>query len=228
MDSFLTRINVFLFKLIVKNELNDNELTEEQKRDFLIFDLELNKIWVEYFVAVYYQTDDLSCIERDFQGLNIDTDLTPKKIYEKLTAVKRRLIIYPTKELKVNNPLFQRYFNEVFTANYSEEQFNKDLESCKQDKSKCAYCEITLEKIKELSIKPKLRNKRSFTRGYQLELDRKEPNYEYKPENIVLSCYWCNNAKTDEFTYKEFKEIGKSIKKVWSDREHRIDLLTGD
>jgi len=33
-----------------------------------------------------------------------------------------------------------------------------------------------------------------------------------------MACYWCNNAKTDEFDGDEFKEIGEAIKKVWKKR----------
>lgn len=33
-----------------------------------------------------------------------------------------------------------------------------------------------------------------------------------------MSCYWCNNAKTDEFTFEEFEEIGKSFGLVWNKR----------
>ncbi len=33
--------------------------------------------------------------------------------------------------------------------------------------------------------------------------------------NVVLACYWCNNAKTDTFTYEEFKEVGKVFANIW-------------
>lgn len=65
----------------------------------------------------------------------------------------------------------------------------------------------------------------SNTRGQHMEVDRANPfdDYRYyKPDakhrSLVLSCYWCNNAKTDEFTYEEFKDIGKAIKAVWDSR----------
>jgi len=45
------------------------------------------------------------------------------------------------------------------------------------------------------------------------------PNLEYSiMKNLVYSCYWCNNAKTDTFKYEEFLEIGKEIEKVWNKR----------
>ena len=51
-----------------------------------------------------------------------------------------------------------------------------------------------------------------------MEIDRKEPNLEYTKENCVWCCYWCNNAKTDEFKYKEFKKVGAVIETIWNDR----------
>jgi 5-methylcytosine-specific restriction endonuclease McrA len=59
-----------------------------------------------------------------------------------------------------------------------------------------------------------------------LELERKKPNESYdNTDNLVLCCYWCNNAKTDEFTEEEFKEIGKVIGKIWQTRLQRIPYL---
>jgi 5-methylcytosine-specific restriction endonuclease McrA len=55
---------------------------------------------------------------------------------------------------------------------------------------------------------------RKGRRGKRLEVDRKESKEKYSPENCVLACYPCNNAKSDVFTYKEFLEIGKAIHKV--------------
>jgi len=33
-----------------------------------------------------------------------------------------------------------------------------------------------------------------------------------------MSCYWCNNAKTDEFFVDEFKEIARGINYAWQKR----------
>lgn len=83
-------------------------------------------------------------------------------------------------------------------------------------KSQCHYCGISLKEVDQLADKKLLFKKHE--RGWTLEIDRLNSNYEYRPENCVVACYWCNNAKTDEFTEDEFKEIGKSIKKVWEKR----------
>lgn len=81
----------------------------------------------------------------------------------------------------------------------------------------CHYCGISEEQINQLWQKDPLLTKRK--RGKALEIDRKKPNDSYEnPNNLVLSCYWCNNAKTDTFSEEEFLEIGKSIKKIWEKR----------
>jgi hypothetical protein len=53
-----------------------------------------------------------------------------------------------------------------------------------------------------------------FNRGFYLEVDRKESKGKYSPRNCVLACYPCNNAKSDIFTYDEFRKIGEMIGKV--------------
>lgn len=51
-----------------------------------------------------------------------------------------------------------------------------------------------------------------------MEIDKIESDKEYAKCNIVLSCYWCNNAKTDEFSLDEFKSIAKGINAAWNKR----------
>ncbi|MCD6366675.1 MAG: hypothetical protein J7L46_03955, partial [Bacteroidales bacterium] len=64
----------------------------------------------------------------------------------------------------------------------------------------------------------KIQTKRIYSRGKHMEVDRTAPNGKYEIKNIELCCYWCNNAKTDEFSEKEFICIANAIKKVWCDR----------
>jgi 5-methylcytosine-specific restriction endonuclease McrA len=81
----------------------------------------------------------------------------------------------------------------------------------------CYYCGITEEQIHQLWQKYPNLTKR--TRGRKLEMDRKQPNEKYdNQENLVLSCYWCNNAKTDTFTKKEFLKVGQVIRGIWQER----------
>lgn len=72
----------------------------------------------------------------------------------------------------------------------------------------CCYCQCTTEELKlfyDLND-----SKRKTTRGRVLEIERKN-DAPYSQDNCKLSCYWCNNAKSDVFTFEEFKQIGKSI-----------------
>lgn len=106
--------------------------------------------------------------------------------------------------------LQQKYidnFEEIYPIN----QFKKLLEV-----EHCFYCGITENKIAKLADSHKL-YKKSF-RGWSLEIERLNSNYEYSPKNCELACYWCNNAKTDEFTPDEFTKVAKAIKTIWEAR----------
>jgi 5-methylcytosine-specific restriction endonuclease McrA len=82
---------------------------------------------------------------------------------------------------------------------------------------KCFYCNITEPEIEKLWEKYPDLTKRK--RGKKLEIERLEPNLPYSiTSNLVFSCYWCNNAKTDTFTKNEFSEIGKVIEQIWKKR----------
>jgi len=84
----------------------------------------------------------------------------------------------------------------------------------KKQPKQCAYCGIKkeeLDKISELVKHGKIINKRSKTRGNSFEVDRKNDKIGYTAKNCCLACYWCNNAKTDTFSKKEFKLIGEAI-----------------
>ncbi len=88
----------------------------------------------------------------------------------------------------------------------------------KAAEKKCHYCDLTEEQMKVLWEKTPKLTKRS--RGKKLEIDRKDPNPAYTSDgnNLVLCCYWCNNAKTDTFTEEEFKEVGQVFKSIWQKR----------
>lgn len=74
----------------------------------------------------------------------------------------------------------------------------------------CHYCGISTSELGQLFHRRLIRTKRN--RGRELEVDRMDPNADYTQlDNLVLACYWCNNAKTDEFSEEEFRPIGKVI-----------------
>lgn len=135
---------------------------------------------------------------------------------------------YERKRKKIDNWLYRR-------ADGSKEIFNslkKNYKSIMLEKfklvdfkkmlleQKCAYCGITLEQLNILRADTKIYSKSG--RGFSLEIDRKKPNQEYTKENCCMVCYWCNNAKTDEFEPSEFKKIARSINTVWNERLNTI------
>jgi hypothetical protein len=83
----------------------------------------------------------------------------------------------------------------------------------------CYYCGISHEQIQLLLATNNINTKRIITRGRSLELERVIANESYNNiPNLRLCCYWCNNAKSDEFTEEEFKPIAKAIAEVWKQR----------
>lgn len=84
-----------------------------------------------------------------------------------------------------------------------------------KQKDCCAYCDLSSRESLLLFEKyPK--STRNGKRGKSLELDRKDPlitDYSIL-ENLCLACYWCNNAKTNYFSFEEFKLIGSTINKI--------------
>ncbi len=80
----------------------------------------------------------------------------------------------------------------------------------------CYYCGTTNEKSFELYNSQRNGKRHDATRGgkrsKRLELDRKDPSLPYDNlDNVVWCCYWCNNAKSNFFTEKEFEPIAKAI-----------------
>ena len=119
-------------------------------------------------------------------------------------------------ELKPLKDKYVKKFENMFSL--------KEFKNMIKDKTTCPYCGISLVQIEELGKRGKLNNKRSDTRGYTLEIDRKLPNLEYSKENCCMACYWCNNAKTDEFSPKEFEPIAEGIRKAWNKRLRELGM----
>jgi len=54
--------------------------------------------------------------------------------------------------------------------------------------------------------------------GSRYNLDRKDNRLWYVKDNLVVCCWNCNETKSDKFTYEQFLEIGKLIRK-WRNEE---------
>ena len=187
-ESFITKKNLYLF-----NKVINREHINIHSEDFKNF--EINRELVIEYTTKYWQ------YEPEFElrpGLTNDTI--------------QKLISGLEKEKKLELESFRLdYIANIFPTKFPADQFVKLIHS-----ETCSYCGITIEMVTDLANKQQLYKKNY--RGWSLEIDRIDSNYEYTPENCVMACYWCNNAKTDEFTYEEFKEIGQAIQKIWEKR----------
>lgn len=80
----------------------------------------------------------------------------------------------------------------------------------------CSYCNTPIELIRKL-ITNKLLSGRKVKgegiRGPYLELERMVPEAGYSPTNCVLICYYCNNDKSNVYSYEEYKEFLAPAKK---------------
>lgn len=195
-DSFKTKLALFLFYSVVSKK----GFLKEEFKNFEIENAEIKKgvELVKLYSTKYYQYLGTDTI--DEVGLKVD------QIFKTIGDIEE------DKAVDIDE-LRKEYLSE-FENKWPFEDFEKFAFG--SDKC-CDYCRINLKKIQVLLEKEMLFKKAN--RGYSLEIDRKDSNLEYSPENCVLACYWCNNAKTDEFTYKEFKkEVGPAIAKVWQKR----------
>lgn len=168
---------------------NSDTPTIEEFRNF-----EIQTGLVDLYTTEYWQYEP----EHVIKGISCDT------IYKKIEQIKIEL-----KGLFAEFKL--DYLNNQFPRVFSIDDFSELLKQ-----KECAYCQISVEEITQLANEKQL-HKKNY-RGWSLEIDRKNSNFEYTKSNCVMACYWCNNAKTDEFTFEEFKVIGKEIRRVWEER----------
>ncbi len=141
-----------------------------------------------------------------YHQYNVDDEiesirLTPDEIYIKLKDLDHR----------AEKAGCLEYYVSTFDTVFSKDDFEEVT-----SQTSCYYCGLSLKDFKLLYNQHQIFKKAN--RGFNLELDRKHPNLEYTKENCVMACYWCNNAKTDEFTAKEFESIGKAIGRVMKGR----------
>lgn len=231
-DSFHTKFRIFFFIEFLKGEdLNKKcETVEKLKREFNDFKIEDNES--DCFSSQYYQKEDSDNIvyeKIDSDGILVKYEKKSKDITENLFDSEKKVLKkyvfnltdneYRTSAKEKNKEITSIYeiLKEVYLQEHQKKFTIKEFKELILNTS-CSYCGITIEQIKTLGKKGKLHNKRSETRGYSLEIDRKYPNLEYTTENCCMSCYWCNNAKTDEFLPLEFKGIARGINCIWKQR----------
>jgi hypothetical protein len=160
------------------------------------------------------------------------TELQEKFLY--LAVIKKRKYDKIAEELKLDRKVFAPWWNELA----SERKILTEIRDKWQSKcnhltfddfkkwynktpKRCHYCKITENKLEKLWNKYPNLTKRK--RGRKLEIERLKPSESYDNTlNLVFSCYWCNNAKTDTFNVDEFEDVGKVIEKIWQKRLNDI------
>ena len=125
-----------------------------------------------------------------------------KRLYEGLYLSEEIKRLYSSKKglKQINVEVFQRWY--------------ESKNGC------CDYCGLSSKESLVLFQKFPA-STRGGRRGKRLELDRINPkikNYGEDINNLALACYWCNNAKTNYFTFEEFKIIGEKIKEIQQER----------
>jgi 5-methylcytosine-specific restriction endonuclease McrA len=149
--------------------------------------------------------------------------------------------------MEIENYLMQ-FENKISFEKYLEYEFervnnkkNKFLtgtdwvEIIKEQELKCFYCQTHLEIIQELIfegiINPRKRGKHAYS-GMHFELDHKNANKKDNAKNnLVASCYYCNNDKSNTFTSEIFRDYfgenkSNSFKKLFDDKNlYSISLL---
>ncbi len=178
--------------------------------------------YLELFLICSYITDETldNANLKTFQSFNYDDSRISKAI--EALQLSKEVDLFCNKPVSmldkaINNWIrknkdlapFKNYFyngrlisQTDFIDFYGED--NDDMRSCD-------FCDMTEGEIASLIEKDEIKTKRLSTRGRTMEIDRLEANKGYEKGNIVKCCYWCNNAKTDEFSAEEFKPIGLLI-----------------
>ena len=158
--------------------------------------------------------DDL--VKKEFSILynNMNSLRKVNKYAEELTEKHK-------KDIKIFKKAYIEHFKEKIMSEY---EFKKLWDAPR----KCGYCGISEDQIKELCAEEKIKTKRFYSRGKTMEIDKIEPKGEYCKNNIILSCYWCNNAKTDEFSLTEFEPIARGIHEAWEKRLSQNVIFPAD
>lgn len=157
---------------------------------------------IKRFASMYYQGQDIEGVE-DFNDKECEKYILEYSTDEHYKSIKN---------------LQDTYISEMATTENLEKW--KEMYSQKS----CSYCGVHIDEIQKLRENLKISSKSG--RGFTLEVDRMEPNKEYRVDNCCMSCYWCNNAKTDEFLPLEFIEVARGINAVW--RQRGADIIDFD
>ncbi|RLD56588.1 MAG: hypothetical protein DRJ01_15040 [Bacteroidetes bacterium] len=157
--------------------------------------------------------------ENDFLRLAVVEQITYSEISKILKIDKTKIsnLWDKLKQEREQLSAIRKIWKSKFTNTDAYESFWGFRDWYINSKRECHYCKITENELHLLWEKTSDLTKRK--RGRKLEIERLMPNEDYDNiKNLVYSCYWCNNAKTDTFSESEFKSIGEEISKIWKNR----------
>ena len=143
-----------------------------------------------------------------------DTHITVTRNGTKLID-NGKLTAFGKRKLKAKAVTKEKQWKRI-TKISSKEKEKLRSKLFKRDGGRCHYCGIEEGDFIEI-----WRGFYGEKRGKKLEVDRKDNEKGYNEENCVLSCSICNNAKSDKFTYEEFKKVGDVIKEIWQQRKKK-------
>ena len=119
-----------------------------------------------------------------------------------------------------NNKL--RLYKSDFEFHSFKEFYYWHLKTFEKQNGECYYCHTRESTIATL-FKKKFVSAKRRTRGMHLEVERKDSEgNKYSPENCVLSCYFCNNDKSDVFTEEEYRRYLKNRKQFFDDEYKKL------
>lgn len=128
--------------------------------------------------------------------------------YQTELGINRDVLNLLRKGLKKYNDLYSRYFNE-----YRKELFKnpeKFIEWYDKQGESCNYCGISQSKLHGIvelrNGKLTLNQKTKRSKG-TLEIEKLNPNLGYTYDNSVLSCPFCNNAKSNLISEEDWREF---------------------
>lgn len=163
----------------------------------------------EFYKLKIFNKISLNVLKREFPNQSNTISLWYKSDRYNIIQNYKSFLTNKLKQIKDNRDV----------VNFTSEQLYCLFQWWENTPKICYYCSLPENALEELHKQPNHINKRYPKRGKSLEIDRKRSHLSYSNiENLVLACYWCNNAKTDTFTEEEFSRIGEVIKGIWETR----------
>lgn len=136
-----------------------------------------------------------------------------KNIQTSLSSDEYRKVLEPCVKI------FQTIKNNQYTEERSEgfHSFKNFLTWWCQQEGKCYYCGISELESNKVYADGKLSSTKASHDSGTLQIERKNPSKGYTPENCVLSCVLCNNAKSNFIDSNYFEEhFGPVIREYWN------------